>query len=64
MIGTHSVLADELAEEIDGRYGLTLVAGNRMKPVGPNGEWPVDGEFLFINNEVKNLLTRAGLLLS
>lgn len=64
LIGTHSVLADELAEAIDGRYGLTLVTGNRMKPGGPSGEWPVDGEFLFISEEVKNLLTKSGLLLS
>ena len=62
LIGTHSVLADELAEAIDGKYGLTLVAGNRMKPGGPNGEWPVDGEFLFISETVKNLLTKSGLL--
>jgi hypothetical protein len=64
LIGTHSVLADELAEAIDGNYGLTLVAGNRMKPGGPNGEWPVDGEFLFISESVKNILTKSGLLLS
>jgi hypothetical protein len=64
LIGTHSVLADELAEAIDGNYGLTLVAGNRMKPGGPNGEWPVDGEFLFISESVKNILTKFGLLLS
>jgi hypothetical protein len=64
LIGTHSVLADELAEAIDGNYGLTLVAGNRMKPGGPNGESPVDGEFLFISESVKNILTKSGLLLS
>jgi hypothetical protein len=62
LIGTHSVLADDLAESIDGKYGLTLIAGNRMKPGGPNGEWPVDGEFLFISETVKDMLSYSGLL--
>jgi hypothetical protein len=60
LIGTHSVLADELAEAIDGKYGLTLIAGNRMKPGGPNGEWPVDGEFLLVNEVTLQLLSNSG----
>ncbi len=62
LMGTHSVLADELAEAIDGKYGLTLISGNRMKPGGPNGEWPVDGEFLFVNKDTLNLLLGSGYL--
>jgi hypothetical protein len=64
LIGTHSLVADELAEGIDGKYGLTLLAGKRMKPGGPNGEWPVDGEFLFVNQETLNLLSNSGYLLA
>jgi hypothetical protein len=62
LIGTHSVLADELAEAMDGKHGLTLISGNRMKPGGPNGEWPVDGEFLFVNEGTLNLLLDSGYL--
>jgi hypothetical protein len=62
LIGTHSVLADELAEALDGKHGLTLIAGNRMKTGGSNGEWPVDGEFLFINGAVKKILIESGML--
>jgi hypothetical protein len=62
LIGTHSVLADELAEDLDGKHGLTLIAGSRMKTGGSNGEWPVDGEFLFINEEVKKILIESGIL--
>jgi hypothetical protein len=62
LIGTHSALADELAESINGKYGFTLIAGNRMKPGGSNGEWPVDGEFLFVNTQTLELLTQLGFL--
>jgi len=62
LIGTHSLVADEIAEGIDGKYGLTLLAGSRMKPGGPNGEWPVDGEFLYVNQEALVALSDAGFL--
>lgn len=60
LLGTHSELADELAKSMNGKYGFTLVSGNQMKPGGPNGEWPVDGEFLFVNQDTLNLLLDSG----
>ena len=57
------MLAGDFAEAIDGKHGLSLVAGNRMKLGRPNGEWPVDGEILFISKAVKDILTKLGLLL-
>jgi hypothetical protein len=63
LIGTHSEEADRLAQDIDGKYGFTLIAGNPMKPGGPNGEWPIDGEFLLVSENAKNTLIDAGLLI-
>lgn len=62
LMGTHSELADELAKSMNGKYGFTLVSGNQMKPGGPNGEWPVDGEFLFVNQDTLNLLLDSGYI--
>jgi hypothetical protein len=62
LMGTHSEEADRLAQDIDGKYGFTLIAGNPMKPGGPNGEWPVDGEFLLVSESALNTLIRAGML--
>ena len=57
LIGTHSNEGDNLAMSLDGQHELILLSSNAMKPTGPDGEWPVDGEFLFINkNLVENLL--------
>jgi hypothetical protein len=62
LMGTHSEEADQLAKSIDGKYGFTLIAGNPMKPGGPNGEWPVDGEFLLVSETAKNTLIKTGML--
>lgn len=62
LMGTHSEEADRLAQDINGKYGFTLIAGNPMKPGGPNGEWPVDGEFLLVSQSALNTLIKAGML--
>lgn len=52
LIGTHSPEADNLVRGLDGKFGLTLISGLEMKP-GEGSTWPVDGEFLLINDSAK-----------
>lgn len=63
LIGTHSTSADSIAEALTKRSCMTLLASTPMKPGGPNGEWPVDGEFLFVNRSVISKLRNDSILI-
>lgn len=63
LIGTHSAIADNLARELDLKFGLHLVSFVQSQPGTSDGKWPVDGEFFFLNYNAFQLSQESRLFL-